>query len=181
MKTEKAILREKANQYGLAAMTDNELIKLTGYKGPDFWASQEFKYMKELTRREQVKDKIKISSSRDAYNHLKFLEDYDHEEFFVIYLSRANHIIEIKNISKGCQSACVVNIQAIVREALNLKKCTALILCHNHPSGQVNPSDADRKITKQVKDAANLFDINTIDHIIIGKGVYYSFADEGLI
>jgi DNA repair protein RadC len=186
MKTPKQILREKAAAYGLKALTDAEILNVLNYKGniDEFYSSQEFKAMHEIVRRREVKEIVKIKSSIDAYNILKHLENINHEQFWVIYLKRNNQVIKDEFISKGDISGTVVNVKAILKSAINLN-ASGIVLAHNHPSGEVRPSSADVAITKKIKDAAKLMDIDVIDHVIIGDGQqftkYYSFADEGII
>jgi DNA repair protein RadC len=186
MKTEKQILREKAAAYGLKALTDAEILNVLNYKGSidEFYSSQEFKAMHEILRRREVKDIIKIKASGDAYNILKHLENNNHEQFWVIYLKRNNQVIKDEFISKGDVSGTVVNLKAILKSAINLN-ASGLVLAHNHPSGEMRPSSADIEMTKKIKEAARLMDINLLDHVIIGDGQqftkYYSFADEGMI
>lgn len=124
----------------------------------------------------------KITNSRQAYEIFKplFAEMQDtREEFRVMYLTRNNLVITTELIGIGGATATVVNIQGIFRTAI-LLNAQGLILAHNHPSGVNTPSEPDRKITLQIKEAAKFFDINLIDHLILGND-YFSFADENLI
>lgn len=104
------------------------------------------------------------------------------ETFVALYLNRASRVIGWEIISKGSASACIVDIQNIIRSALNLG-AQSLILAHNHPSGNTTPSDSDSKITQKTKQAAALFDIALLDHIILSPepGKYFGFADNDLI
>lgn len=186
MKSEKQILREKAASYGLKALTDAEIMNILNYKGDaqEFWNSQFFKAAKELIRRQEVKEIIKIKSSIDAYNIFSHLEGNNHEQFWVIYLKRNNQVIKDEFISKGGITGTVIDIKLILKAAINLD-ASGIVLCHNHPSGEMRPSSADIQMTTKIKEAAKFMDINIIDHIIIGNGQnltkYYSFADEGMI
>ncbi|MFN7609930.1 MAG: RadC family protein, partial [bacterium] len=154
--------REKLAQYGLPAMSDNELLTILKFKGTisDYYFSAEFKAAKELVRRYEKPEAVKIKSSRDAANVLTFLENETEENFYCIYLNRANKVISTEFISKGTATATIVNAQQIARRALELK-AQAVVLSHNHPSGNLNPSDADVKVTKTIKDALKLFEIQT--------------------
>ncbi len=184
MKTNNKILREKAATYGLKALNDAELIEMLKYKGTneEFFNSQEFKAMKELVRREGAKDLKKISRSSDAFELLKFLADLDHEQFWCIYLNRANQVQKVEFVSKGGTTGTVVDVQVILKEAILLKS-NGIILAHNHPSGNLRPSDADVKITSKIKEAAKFIDVQIYDHVIIGGNLqgYYSFADECIL
>lgn len=127
--------------------------------------------------------KQKITSSASAYEILKAnwkegrLELQ--EEFKVLLLNRANDVLGIYNMSKGSVSGTVVDIRLLIAVAL---KCNAsgILICHNHPSGNLNPSEADIEMTKKIKQASELFDIRMIDHIIITHLGYYSFLDSGV-
>lgn len=103
-----------------------------------------------------------------------------HEEFWILMLSRSNHIIDKARISQGGIAGTVIDTRLILRSAIE-KLASGLILCHNHPSGNIQPSDADKKITEKIKTAANLMEINLLDHIIVADKSYFSFADEGII
>ena len=136
----------------------------------------------ELGRRRKDSDKnerVKITSSKDAYDILNMrLSDLPHEEFRILLMNRANHVIKEECISKGGVSGTVVDIRIICKSAIE-NYASGIILSHNHPSGQVQPSMEDRSLTKKIKEALNFFDIKLLDHIIIGEGKYYSFGDEG--
>ena len=140
--------------------------------------------MIEFSRRKAIqlaKEKQVIKCSRDVFEILSpVLSELDHEEFFVLYLNRANKIIKYERISQGGMSGTVTDIKIILRKGLE-NKASGLILCHNHPSGNLNPSEADSAITKKIKEASALMDMPTIDHIIIGNRDFFSFADNGII
>jgi DNA repair protein RadC len=130
---------------------------------------------------ETVEEKIKITSSKHAYDTLKSkLSDLPHEEFWVLFMTRSNSVIKTECISKGGVSGTVVDVRLILKPAI---ECLAsgIILAHNHPSGNLKPSHEDIQLTKKVKEAATLVDISIQDHLIIGDQAYYSFADEGII
>jgi DNA repair protein RadC len=138
----------------------------------------------ELGRRRAVSEptsKQKITSSLDAASiFLPLLSDIQHEEFWVAYLNRSNTLIERTRISIGGISGTVTDVRLILRKALEVY-ATSIILSHNHPSGNLNPSEQDKQITQKIKESAKLFDLTLLDHIVIGTGKYYSFADEGQI
>lgn len=122
-----------------------------------------------------------IRCSRDGYNLIKAeLTELPHEEFWILLLSRSNRMIDKVKISQGGVSGTITDIRIILQEALT-KLASAMILAHNHPSGNLNPSEADKKITLKIKDAAALMDISVLDHLIIGEEEYFSFADQNLI
>jgi DNA repair protein RadC len=138
----------------------------------------------ELGRRRKLSEGVnrsKIGSSRDIYDIFHpLLADLPNEEFWIVLLNRSNKIIERQKISQGGISGTVTDIRIILKLALE-KLASSLILCHNHPSGNPKPSEADISITKKIKESGKLMDINLLDHIIVTDGNYFSFADEGII
>lgn len=125
--------------------------------------------------------KKKITSSRDAADFITpLLGDLNHEEFWVLLLDRGNKIIDHFMISQGGISGTVIDVRIILKNALE-KLASSLILYHNHPSGTMEASDADLKITRKIKNAAEVMDISVLDHIIIGQNSYLSLADEGMM
>lgn len=138
----------------------------------------------ELGRRRQlsdIRDKKQVTSSQDVFKMLHpRLGDLPHEEFWVVLLSRANKIVDELKISHGGTSGTVTDVKIILKEAIDRRAC-GIIMCHNHPSGNLNPSKADLGITQKLKNAAAYLDIQVLDHIILGDNNYYSFADEGTL
>ncbi len=130
---------------------------------------------------EGMEEKQKIVSSKQAYDVLKSkLSDLPYEEFWVIFMSRRNTIIKTECISRGGISGTVVDVRLILKPALE-NLASGIILAHNHPSGNLKPSNDDILLTKKVKEASKLMDIILQDHLIVGDNNYLSFADEGLI
>jgi len=138
----------------------------------------------ELGRRRKVlvsKNKMKITSSSDAFEYIHpNLSDLTHEEFWIIILNRANHIIQKKQVSIGGISGTVADPKIIFKKALEANG-SSIILIHNHPSGNLKPSQADISLTKKMKSAGDFMEIPVLDHIIVGDNTYFSFADDGLI
>ena len=123
----------------------------------------------------------KITSSLDSYELVKpFLMDLPHEEFWIILLNRANIVLEVKSISSGGVAGTVADPKIIFKQALD-GRASALILVHNHPSGNLTPSQADIQLTKKMKEAGNFLDLPILDHLIFTNDGYYSFADESLL
>ena len=126
----------------------------------------------------------KITSVAEAYDVLLNSWNQDaielQEEFKVIYLNRANKVLGVYALSKGTISGTLVDVRLIFAVAL---KCNAsgIILAHNHPSGNLKPSEADKSLTSKIKQCAEFMDINLIDHLIITKNNYYSFITEGIL
>jgi len=130
---------------------------------------------------ENLSEKIKITSSKHAYDVMKSkLSDLPHEEFWILFLNRSNSVIKTECISKGGVSGTIVDVRLILKPAVE-SLASGIILAHNHPSGNLRPSQEDIVLTKKVKEAAKLLDIIIQDHLIIGDQNYYSFADEGMI
>jgi DNA repair protein RadC len=138
----------------------------------------------ELGRRRQASsalEKTVVRTSRDIAQYLQAsLKDYSYEVFAVIFLNRANKINHFEIISKGGITGTVADPRVILKKALE-EDATSIVLCHNHPSGNLHPSRADEELTKKIKDAAGCFDIKIIDHIIVSEDGFYSFADEGIL
>lgn len=138
----------------------------------------------ELGKRRKDADvftKRKITGSQDAFDYFQpILGDLTHEEFWILLLDRGNKILDSFKLSQGGISGTVIDVRLILKPAIE-KRASAIILSHNHPSGTMQASDADLKITGKIKDAAQLMDISVLDHIILGQNNYLSLADEGLI
>ena len=129
-------------------------------------------------RKSEVIERIKITSATDVFNEISpFLADLNHEEFWVFYLNRANIVLRKEKISSGGIAGTVVDNKIILKKAL-LNLASSIILVHNHPSGNLNPSIQDKKVTRKMKLACELLEINLLDHLIIAGNSYYSFADE---
>jgi DNA repair protein RadC len=132
-------------------------------------------------REEEAKKIIRIRSSNEAFLQFEhLLEDNDHEEFWLLLLNRGNGIIAKRKISEGGIAGTVVDPKIIFSIALS-ELASGIILCHNHPSGNLTPSQQDIEITRKLKDGGKLLDILVQDHIIIGNKSYFSFADDGLM
>jgi DNA repair protein RadC len=108
------------------------------------------------------------------------VSDIAHEEFWVLFLNTANRILTKSRFSSGGMNATIVDVRMIMKAALE-HSATALIICHNHPSGVVNPSEEDKKLTVKIFEAGKLLDIKLLDHIIIAGKKSYSFTDEGIL
>ena len=130
-------------------------------------------------RSSEVLIKKKITSSQDAFEIFQsHISDIQHEEFWVIFISRSNHIIKTCSISEGGMVGTVVDPKKLFKLALE-NNATSMILGHNHPSGNIQPSEADIKLTKKIKNAGEMLEIMILDHLIIGDEKFYSFADMG--
>lgn len=123
--------------------------------------------------------KPKIQSSKDAYTEIApLLSDLNHEEFWILLLNRANLVEDKILISRGGLTGTVVDTRIIFKVAIE-KLATGIVLAHNHPSGQLLPSQQDLDLTKKLCAAAKILDIQIVDHIIVAGNGYYSFTDNG--
>lgn len=138
----------------------------------------------ELGRRrkeEEVSKREKVISSADAFHQVRavFL-DLQHEEFWMLLLNKSNLLIRREFISRGGVSGTVVDPKMIFKPALQYL-ASSMIICHNHPSGNLKPSESDIKITMQLRDAGRMLEIPVLDHLIVSEEQYYSFADNNLM
>lgn len=134
-----------------------------------------------VRRNMAIKKKSTIKQSSDVASYLQAeLGHKQMESFVVVYLNRANHIIRQETISEGGITGTVADPRIILKKALD-HHAVSIILCHNHPSGNLKPSKADEQLTNKIKNAAAFLDIQVMDHIIVSEEGYYSFADEGLM
>jgi DNA repair protein RadC len=138
----------------------------------------------ELGRRRLLHQSLEmpvIKSSQDVYNMYRpVIADLPHEEFWVTLLNRANKVRHRFNISKGGLTGTVIDVRLILKKALE-NNAASMILCHNHPSGNIQPSDADLQITRKLKEAGKIMEIPVLDHLIVTEIGYFSFADEGVL
>ena len=167
----------------------HELARLTVHDLQDYPGIGEAKALSivaalELGRRRKdqpYSNKKQIRTSKDAFDILHpLIGDNLHEEFFVLFLNRGTFVIDYKSISAGGMAGTVVDAKRVFQEALNYK-ASSIVLSHNHPSGNLSPSDADIRLTKNLVEAGKVLEISVLDHIIITQQSFYSFADEGLL
>ena len=126
-------------------------------------------------------EKVPVKSSQTVF-HLFYplLGDLEHEEFWLLMLNRANRVLGRFKVSQGGLSGTVIDTRIILKKALD-NLASSIVVCHNHPSGNNQPSDADVRITEKLKKASEMLEIKLLDHVIIADKSYFSFADEGLI
>lgn len=138
----------------------------------------------ELGRRrrgEEALQKKKITSSTDVFELLQpIIGELEHEEFWIVYLNNSNKVIQKNQLSKGGMTGTLVDVRLVMKNALEVG-ATGLILAHNHPSGTLKPSEADKDITQKLKLAAQSLDIKVLDHLIVTEKAYFSFADDGIL
>ena len=173
------LLRESGSLAGLATMPSSRLRMVGGLGNK---RTEQVQSAVEIGRRVASANRAiedTISSSEDVVSAMRpLLKELKHEECWAIYLTNSNRIIERCRISQGGVQATVVDQRLIVKRALELLS-TRIILVHNHPSGSATPSGADFEITRRVKEATSLFDIQLLDHIIISANESFSFKSSG--
>lgn len=131
--------------------------------------------------RESSADPILIRRSEDAYNYIRAdMLDLQHEEFWCVFLNRRNEVISKFQLSKGSISGTVADVRIVFKRAVELL-ASALFIMHNHPSGSLAPSEADKSLTRKFIHAGEVLDIAVIDHLIVTDHGYYSFADHGMM
>ena len=178
----KHILSENGNDLNrIAKNSVQELIKFKGIgqaKAISILSALELGKRREAT---EIEERKKISSSKDVFLLMnpKF-KDLPYEEFWVIYLNRSNKIIHKEKMSQGGIAGTVVDTRLILKKAIE-NLASSIILSHNHPSGQLKPSQQDISLTKKLKEACTYLDISVLDHIIIADNQFYSFADESIL
>ena len=165
----------------LSRMTVPELCKVNGIgpaKAVTLVASLE------LGRRRKdnvAEKKLRVVSSQIVYDHMRpYLQDLSHEEFYVILLNRANEEIRTVQISSGGLSGTVADGKIIFKAAIE-NSAHGLILVHNHPSGQLFPSDSDKSLTRKMVQFGSFIDLPILDHLIFADNGYFSFADQGIL
>ena len=138
----------------------------------------------ELGRRRRTEDALerkKINTSKAAFELLHpIMGELPHEEFWVVYLNNINKVIKINQLSKGGLTGTLVDVRLMMRRAIEVG-ALSIILAHNHPSGSLKASHADKMLTKKILSAAQALDIKVLDHIIVTESAFFSFADEGLL
>jgi len=169
------------NWHQLSLLTVKDLTK---FKGVGEVKAISIATALEIGRRrasQEIPDKAQISSSNDAYHILKLhMADLRTEEFWAIFLNQSNKVIHISQLTQGGINQSIVDIRIIFKNALD-HFATGIIVAHNHPSGNLKPSIEDIHITKKIKEAGDVMNIQLLDHLIITQHSYLSFADENLL
>ncbi len=177
----KILSRVNNNLHELGKLSINELIKNKGIgeaKAITIIAALEIGRRRKLS---DILSRKQINKSRDVFEIFHpILSDLPHEEFWILLLNRSNKVISKIKISQGGITGTVIDIKMIIKNALE-KLASSIILCHNHPSGNITASNADNDITNKLVEASKLFEIQVLDHIIIGDNKYYSYADDNKI
>lgn len=171
------------NRYSLEEIRKLELQQLMRIRGVGKAKAIAILSALELSNRveKQANDKIKITESKIAFDLLKSsFQDLKHEEFYVIFLNNSHVVLDYKCVSKGGITATIADGRIIFKEAI-LRDSTSIILAHNHPSGNAQPSNSDINLTKNLKEFGKCVDIKVLDHIIVADNLYFSFVDNGMI
>jgi len=170
--------------YNLNALGKLSLKQYMNFKGIGEAKAIAIAAAMELGRRRRLEDhprQIKIQSSQSVFDVMHpIIGELPHEEFWIIYLNNSNKILKKTQISKGGITGTLVDVRIVLKMALE-EGATAIILSHNHPSGTLKPSAADKNITHKLKTAAQHLDIKVLDHLIVTQNAYFSFADEGFL
>lgn len=165
----------------LSALGKLSIKQLMEYKGIGEAKAISIIAALELGRRrrgEEALEKNKITSSSSVFELMQpVIGELQHEEFWIIYVNNSNKVIQKNQLSKGGITGTLVDVRLVLKNALEVG-ATGLILAHNHPSGTLKPSEADKQITQKLKAAAQSLDIKVLDHLIITEKAYFSFADE---
>jgi DNA repair protein RadC len=126
----------------------------------------------------QIQDP-QITTSETVYSYMRSrLERLNNEEFWVLHLNRANRLQSVEQISRGGQSQTAVDVKLIAKSVID-RLSAGIIICHNHPSGNMNPSGPDDNITRRIVEVCKLIDVTVLDHVIVGPTGYYSYRDNG--
>ena len=169
------------NLNSLGKLTISDLKKLHGIgtaRAVTIAAALELGRRRNLS---EIPDVSQIKCSKDVADIFQpLLSDLAHEEFWILFLNRSNKVINRMKLSQGGISGTVTDVRIVMKKAIEYL-ASGIIICHNHPSGNLNPSDSDSKITQKIREAGNLMDIQLLDHLIISDKNYYSFADSGLL
>jgi len=169
------------NWHQLSLLTVKDLMK---FKGVGEVKAISIATALEIGRRrasQEIPEKPQIGSSKDAYKVLKIhLSDLRTEEFWVLFLNQNNRVLHISQLTQGGINQSLVDLRVLFKIAMD-HFATGIIVSHNHPSGNLKPSQEDIGITKKIKEAGELLNIQLLDHLIITQNSYLSFADEGLI
>lgn len=168
----------------LSALGKLSITQLMDFKGIGEAKAITIAAALELGRRrrgEEALEKLKITSSTSVFEVMQpIIGELQHEEFWIIYLNNSNKVIQKEQLSKGGITGTLVDVRLVLKKALEVG-ATGLILAHNHPSGTLKPSVADKNLTSKLKTAADSLDIKVLDHLIITEKAYFSFADESLL
>ncbi len=174
-----ASIENNLNKLGKLKVSD-----LTKYKGIGEAKAVAVITALELGRRRRLEKALEISKiggSKDVYEFMQpLIGELQYEEFWIVYLNNSNRILQKWRLSVGGMTGTAVDIRLVYKKAIEIY-ATAIILCHNHPSGKIQPSNADKQLTSKFKKASDILDVKLLDHLIITENAYFSFADESML
>jgi DNA repair protein RadC len=178
---QRILAKANHNLNALGKLSINELTQFNGIgeaKAISIIAALE---LGRRRRSEEALKQYKIGSSISVFELMQpIVGELPHEEFWIIYLNNSNKVIQKIQLSKGGITGTLVDIRLALKSALEVG-ATSIILVHNHPSGTLKPSEADKQLTKKIKTAGESLDIKVLDHVIITEKSYFSFADENVL
>lgn len=168
----------------LNALGKLSLQQLMNFKGIGEAKAISIQASMELGRRRRAEEAVelkKITSSKSIFELMQpIIGELPHEEFWIIYLNNSNKVVSKSQLSKGGITGTLVDVRLVFKNAIEIG-AVSIILIHNHPSGALKPSEADKQITRKLKLAGESLDIKILDHLIITETNYFSFADEGIL
>ena len=168
----------------LNALGKLSLQQLMNFKGIGEAKAISIQASMELGRRRRAEEAIelkKITSSKSIFEMMQpIIGELPHEEFWIIYLNNSNKVVSKSQLSKGGITGTLVDVRLVFKNAIEIG-AVSIILIHNHPSGALQPSEADKQITRKLKLAGESLDIKILDHLIVTENNYFSFADEGIL
>lgn len=168
----------------LNALGKLSLQQLMNFKGIGEAKAISIQASMELGRRRRAEEAVelkKITSSKSIFEMMQpIIGELPHEEFWIIYLNNSNKVVSKSQLSKGGITGTLVDVRLVFKNAIEIG-AVSIILIHNHPSGALKPSEADKQITRKLKLAGESLDIKILDHLIITETNYFSFADEGIL
>jgi len=171
-------------EYNLQALAKLSIEDLMQFKGIGEAKAISIVTALEIGKRRRLEKALelkKITTSKAVFEVMQpVIGDLNYEEFWVLYLNNSNVILNKQCLSKGGLTGTLVDTRLVFKPALNML-ATGIILCHNHPSGSLNPSHSDKQLTKKIKNAGDTLDIKVLDHLIVTEKKYFSFADEDLL
>lgn len=169
------------NLHALGKLSVAQLLLFKGIgeaKAVTIVAAVEFARRRRLSETTELN---KINSSKSIFEMMQpIIGELPHEEFWIVYLNNSNKVITKTQLSKGGITGTLVDVRLVFKTALEMG-ATGIILCHNHPSGTLIPSEADKHITRKLKLAGENLDIKVLDHVIVTESSWFSFADDGLL
>jgi len=170
--------------YNLQAFSKANSAQLQKFRGIGSAKALTLVAALELGRRCRTQDPVLLTEVKSSHHVFELMQpllgQLPHEEFWIIYLNNSNKVLHKAQLSKGGITGTVVDVRLVFKKALELG-AVQVILCHNHPSGTLKPSDADIQLTKKLKQAGSLLDVKVLDHLIVTEFNYFSFADAGIL